>query len=477
MPIDKNPGESKEDFISRCVSKEIEAGKEQDQAYAICITKYEEYGKTQSVTDNTWSTEAPISVELESYTDYPEGAKNNAQRALDWAEKNGWGSCGTGVGKARANQLAKGEPISRETISRMAGFERHRQNKDVPYSEGCGGLMWDAWGGDSGISWAQTKLKELNMSQVNLSKISFDYDDTLSTTRGKEMAKRAIEQGDEVYIISARNNRSSLLDVADELRIPYSRVFATGSNKAKEEKVKELGINKHIDNNALVVRALPGVGQKFKAQRKVIFNDDFDDATVIDYIEKGFKVHIRSSRKIQRRDRKVWNKLRAVGLTEDVMVFGEVKDLDKKYEYDLLMTGQDPILERLKLMGEDGSKYKVLSSRRIDSMSEAFSAETELMKDVNLKFVTVKVRYTYEEIAGIPDAKSGSRPFCSQLMSTRTKMYSLEEISSLSTSHLNDMGLPDDVFTYRGGFYRNPESKVTTPFCRHFWRANVVIEQ
>ena len=375
MPIDKNPGESKDDFISRCVSKEIEAGKEQDQAYAICITKYEEYG-TQSVTDNTWSTEAPISIQL--------------------------------------------------------------------------------------------------------SKISFDYDDTLSTTRGKEMAKRAIERGDEVYIISARNNRSSLLDVADELRIPYSRVFATGSNKAKEEKVKELGINKHIDNNALVVRALPGVGQKFKAVRKVIFNEDFDDATVIDYIEKGFKVHIRSSRKIQRRDRKVWNKLRAVGLTEDVMVFGEVKDLDTKYDYDLLMTGQDPILERLKLMGENGSKYRILSSRRVDSIQEAFAAETELMKDVNLKFVTVKVRYTYEEIEGIPSAKSGSRPFCSQLMSTRTKMYSLEEIASLSNdplSELSDMGLPQDVFTYRGGFYRNPESGQTTPFCRHYWKANVVIEQ
>jgi len=54
----------------------------------------------------------------ESYTDYPESAKNNAQRALDWAEKNGWGECGTEVGKIRANQIAKGEPISRETIAR-----------------------------------------------------------------------------------------------------------------------------------------------------------------------------------------------------------------------------------------------------------------------------------------------------------------------------------------------------------------------
>jgi len=104
---------------------------------------------------------------FESYTDYPEGAKNNAKRALDWAEKNGWGSCGTAVGKARANQLAKGEPISEETIARMASFARHAQNKDVPYSEGCGGLMWDAWGGTSGIEWASNKLESIrnNMSK------------------------------------------------------------------------------------------------------------------------------------------------------------------------------------------------------------------------------------------------------------------------------------------------------------------------
>ena len=55
-----------------------------------------------------------------SYTDYPQAATTNAKRALKWAEKEGWGSCGTAVGKARANQLAKREPISEDTISRMA---------------------------------------------------------------------------------------------------------------------------------------------------------------------------------------------------------------------------------------------------------------------------------------------------------------------------------------------------------------------
>ena len=101
-------------------------------------------------------------VEFESYNDYPKAASNNAKRALKWAEKNGWGTCGEATGKARANQLANGENITRDTIARMASFKRHQQNKDVPYSEGCGGLMWDAWGGDAGINWASRKLKEID---------------------------------------------------------------------------------------------------------------------------------------------------------------------------------------------------------------------------------------------------------------------------------------------------------------------------
>jgi hypothetical protein len=113
-------------------------------------------------------------VELESYTDYPQSATNNAKRALEWADKNGWGDCGEATGKQRANQLANREPISRDTIARMASFKRHQQNKDVPYSEGCGGLMWDCWGGTSGVEWAINKLKEIDLeSQPSIPNSSY----------------------------------------------------------------------------------------------------------------------------------------------------------------------------------------------------------------------------------------------------------------------------------------------------------------
>ena len=106
-------------------------------------------------------------MELRSYDDYPKAASENAKIALRYAEENGWGSCGTPVGKIRANQLANNEPISEETISRMAAFERHRQNSQKELGDGCGRLMWLAWGGDEGVEWAQRKLEQIRNGEAS----------------------------------------------------------------------------------------------------------------------------------------------------------------------------------------------------------------------------------------------------------------------------------------------------------------------
>ena len=144
MPIPKRKAaESQKDFMSRCIPM-LTPYHKQSEAIAICYDAFK-----------------GSAVELESYNDYPEGAVNNAKRAVEYKEKNG-SSCGTRVGWTRAGQLARKEKISRDTISRMASFKRHQQHKDVPYSEGCGGLMWDAWGGSAGVNWAISKLKELD---------------------------------------------------------------------------------------------------------------------------------------------------------------------------------------------------------------------------------------------------------------------------------------------------------------------------
>jgi hypothetical protein len=103
-----------------------------------------------------------LDTKLETYNDYPKEATENAKIALRYAEENGWGDCGTPVGKARANQLANGENISRETIARMASFARHKENSQKELGDGCGRLMWLCWGGDAGIEWAQRKLEQID---------------------------------------------------------------------------------------------------------------------------------------------------------------------------------------------------------------------------------------------------------------------------------------------------------------------------
>jgi hypothetical protein len=116
-------------------------------------------------------------VELKSFSDYPDSVKSNAKRALKWAEENGWGSCGTGVGKQRANQLANGEPISLDTIKRMYSYlSRHAPDLDSSksYEDGCGKLMYDAWGGKSALSWAKTRIsREENMSDLTEEEAQF----------------------------------------------------------------------------------------------------------------------------------------------------------------------------------------------------------------------------------------------------------------------------------------------------------------
>lgn len=97
----------------------------------------------------------------ETYNDYPQAASDNAARAIRLRDEYPK-DCGTQVGWVRASQLANKENISRETIARMAAFERHRSNSAGDPKEDCGARMWLAWGGDEGIAWAQRKLEQID---------------------------------------------------------------------------------------------------------------------------------------------------------------------------------------------------------------------------------------------------------------------------------------------------------------------------
>jgi hypothetical protein len=107
-------------------------------------------------------------------------------------------------------------------------------------------------------------------------KVSFDYDETLNTLRGRLLAEREIRSGSEVYIISARADKSRMLKLADELNIPHDKVFATGSNNYKIQKVKNLRIDRHYDNNKDVIKELGRIGEQFEGNDSDYSDEDFE---------------------------------------------------------------------------------------------------------------------------------------------------------------------------------------------------------
>ena len=152
------------DFLDLDVINTLDEGEQQKEG----VTKEEVEVKVDEFSSKKKD------IFAESISDYPQGVRSNAQKVLDFVEKNGWGSCGTAVGKQRANQLAKGEPISIETVQRMANYlTRHAKDLEssTTYNDGCGKLMYDAWGGKAGLRWAKSKLKELNLSDDDTHRI------------------------------------------------------------------------------------------------------------------------------------------------------------------------------------------------------------------------------------------------------------------------------------------------------------------
>ena len=123
--------------------------------------KFGETGRCQYSTKSECEAANKDYYAEETYDDYPQAASTNAKRAIKYKEENG-SSCGTIVGWTRARQIANREKLTRRTIARVASFKRHQQHKDVPYDEGCGGIMWDAWGGSEMIEWAIKKLDQID---------------------------------------------------------------------------------------------------------------------------------------------------------------------------------------------------------------------------------------------------------------------------------------------------------------------------
>ena len=246
------------------------------------------------------------------YTDYPQAASDNAQRALDFREENGT-DCGTPVGWARANQLAGRESISDETVVRTYSFLSRAKVydqgdfTDEDGKEICGSIMYAAWGGDEMLRWAKRTIEQMGedkkerhiksvvetdeeivitfgkgemvdeggYKEEDEYRVSFDFDGTLNTDEGRAYLQEEKERGAELYIISARAKDEYLQGFAIANGIKKENVYAMGSDEAKIEKIRELNISTHYDNNMEVVEAVRGVAVNHRAEPDELVVGDF----------------------------------------------------------------------------------------------------------------------------------------------------------------------------------------------------------
>ena len=103
-------------------------------------------------------------IELESYTDYPEAAKNAAKSAIARNEKKTTAAkCGTAVGKIRAQQITQGRPLSYETIKRIYSYlsraESFIDKSKSDWREQCSSISYDLWGGAAMLPYVKKVLR------------------------------------------------------------------------------------------------------------------------------------------------------------------------------------------------------------------------------------------------------------------------------------------------------------------------------
>lgn len=142
-------------------------------------------------------------------------------------------------------------------------------------------------------------------------------------------------------------------------------------------------------------------------------------------------------------------------------------------------------------LGEDASKFHIIDRREmtpelIEQFNLALDPNSSSIKSVIPSGEKIRirvgpsaqagydVRYNYDLRTGISGPKilpnGRTRDFCVHLIDAN-KLYTVAEINRMS----NGFDLP--VFRFAGGYYTNPDTGETTPYCRHSWYENLVIKK
>lgn len=173
--------------------------------------------------------------------------------------------------------------------------------------------------------------------------------------------------------------------------------------------------------------------------------------------------------------------------TPSAEVFARSQQLfDKVGEISAMLTGGDKDVLKLLADGESSDAIAKALNTSVVEVAKRIQAIRELnlltkegdvntlgknvIDNVEIPVSRFQVRYTYRTRPNVPDPITQSRAFCVKLIELN-RSYSRQDIDTISTR------VDRDVWKYRGGWYTNPDTGATTPFCRHEWIQQLVIAQ
>jgi DNA-binding MarR family transcriptional regulator len=140
-----------------------------------------------------------------------------------------------------------------------------------------------------------------------------------------------------------------------------------------------------------------------------------------------------------------------------------IEDIAKK-----VGVSKSVVTDRLNTLLDDGVVKEKISKDGTITRSLSKLGESSIRKLTPI--TSYKVMYSYTERPSVPKPLSQSRPLCQKLYGSKL-YFTREEIQNISDQ------LGYSVFQLCGGWYTNPNTGVTTPYCRHEWKRNVVIEK
>lgn len=253
MPEPRKKGESEEDFISRCMSEIKDEYPDNSQRYAVCKS-YSDKKQEQMKQEELFILQPRKAENRGTYLTRCSAHPKMKSQFKNLKERMGfclssfneyykyWAKMSEDMAEV-PEDTALGECIARE---KAKGFD---------YKEAYAHCASKVVVQPGPIVLAEDNL--LVEPVMFADDISIDFDDTLSTAKGKELAMKLIDEGNVLHIITRRNENDSaeVYKIAEEVGIPKENIHFT-NGKLKWEMIKKLGMKLHIDNNSDEIKAI-----------------------------------------------------------------------------------------------------------------------------------------------------------------------------------------------------------------------------